>query len=297
MRARAPAPAPAPARSLLSRAAAFSPRPPVPRPPGAGFNSDGVEVVRARLAAWRATPPPSGAPRGALGVNVGKNKATADAADDYVAAIAALGEHADYLVVNLSSPNTPGLRALQRRDAMRALVDAAVAARDALPPPPAGDWRARPPLLVKIDADMSEAARRDVAAVALAARVDGLVVSNTTTARPPTLESPAALTAEAGGLSGAPLRDRATRAIADMYAHTRGALPLIGVGGVASGRDAFEKIAAGASLVQMYTMLAYEGPGAVLRAKRELAVVLRQKGFASVEDAVGSAVPRDRWGK
>ncbi len=247
-----------------------------------GFNNDGLQPVAARLRRR-----PSGGPRcGIVGANLGKNRDSADAAADYAAGVAALAPLADYLVVNVSSPNTPGLRALQGREPLAHLIDAVLAARQrAVPTSP-------PPLLLKIAPDLTEEDKHDIAEVALAAPVDGLIVSNTTIARPADLRGRHA--GEAGGLSGRPLFKPSTAVLADMYLLTGGRLPLVGAGGVASGADAYAKIRAGASLVQFYTALIYAGPGLVRRIKRELAACLRADGFASVADAVGADHRNDR---
>src|SRR5579872_328787 len=235
-----------------------------------GFNSDGLAAVAARLAkAGRAGRP-------ILGVNLGKNKDSFDAVADYVAGVAAFGALADYLVVNVSSPNTPGLRALQDAGALERLLAAVMAARG-------GE---RPALLLKIAPDLAMADRQDIARVALASGIDGLIVSNTTTDRPRSLKSASA--SEAGGLSGRPLFAPSTALLADMYRLTGGKLPLIGVGGIASGADAYAKIRAGASLVQLYTALVYRGPGLVARIKADLALRLRADGFARLAYAVGA---------
>ncbi|HXU57736.1 MAG TPA: quinone-dependent dihydroorotate dehydrogenase [Verrucomicrobiae bacterium] len=233
-----------------------------------GFNNDGLEAVAARL---RRT-----ARRGILGANLGKNKDSADAAADYVAGVKALAPLADYLVVNVSSPNTPGLRALQGREPLAELLAAVGAARQG----------SRPPLLLKIAPDLTEADKSDIAEVALAGGVDGLIVTNTTIARPAGLAGPAAQ--ETGGLSGRPLFAPSTAVLADIYRLTGGRLPLIGVGGIASAEDAYAKIRAGASLLQLYTALVYQGPGLVERIKRGLAARLRADGFARLADAVGA---------
>lgn len=261
-----------------------------------GFNSHGLEAVRARLLSRQIVKPPNG---GLLGVNVGKNKAQEDAAADYVAGVRSLGPLADYIVINVSSPNTPGLRSLQRREPMEALLTAAVTARDeVLQDADGARGRAgkagRPlPLLVKIAPDLTSEEKRDIAEVVLATKVDGMVVSNTTVSRPADLRSPHK--GETGGLSGAPLRAMATDAIRDMYALTRGAVPIIGVGGVATGEDALDKLKAGASLVQMYSMLVYEGPGAPQRVKRGLLEALHREGFASAPAAVGADHRGQSW--
>lgn len=238
-----------------------------------GFNNDGVEAVARRLAGRGTLPGP-------LGVNLGKNKDSADAAADYVRGVQALAPYADYLVVNVSSPNTPGLRALQGREPLAALIAAVKRARAETCP------TAPPPLLVKIAPDLQSEDKADIAAVALASGIDGLIVSNTTLARPGSLRG--ADRGEAGGLSGAPLFEPSTALLAEMYRLTQGRLPLIGVGGIASGADAYAKIRAGASLVQLYSALVFEGPGLVRRIKRELAQNLRRDGFSSLSQAVGA---------
>ncbi|MGB8842494.1 MAG: quinone-dependent dihydroorotate dehydrogenase [Aliidongia sp.] len=236
-----------------------------------GFNNQGLECVAARLARRPR--------RGMLGVNLGKNRDSADAASDYRRGVTALGPFADYLVINVSSPNTPGLRDLQRRGELATLIAAVIEARGAL-------TDARPPLLIKISPDLTRQEMEDVAEIVMGAAIDGLIVSNTTTARPADLRSPDA--PEPGGLSGVPLFDPSTRTLDEMYRLTRGSLPLIGVGGIASGADAYRKIRAGANLVQLYTALAYDGPALIGRIKRDLAALLRRDGFASVAEAVGS---------
>jgi dihydroorotate dehydrogenase len=181
-------------------------------------------------------------------------------------------------VVNVSSPNTPGLRLLQDPGTLRRLLDAVLAARSAV--------GARTPLLLKIAPDLTEEDERDLADVALETAIDGLIATNTTIARPEGLTD--RHRGERGGLSGRPLMAPSTRVLAAMYRLTRGRIPLIGVGGVASGADAYAKIRAGATLVQLYTALVYEGPGLVGRIARELADLLRRDGFSSVADAVGA---------
>ena len=237
-----------------------------------GFNSEGLAAMRERLAARPR--------RGIVGVNLGKNKETQDAASDYAQGAAALAPYVDFLVVNVSSPNTPGLRALQSRTA---LADIVAAVRTAV----AGAKPARtPPLLLKIAPDLTEEDRNDIAAAALEIGVDGLVVSNTTIARPAGLQG--RHRGETGGLSGRPLFAPSTALLGQMYRLTQGRMPLIGVGGIASGRDAYLKIRAGAALVQLYTALVYQGPGLIAAIRRDLAACLRQNGFASVAEAVGA---------
>jgi len=236
-----------------------------------GFNNRGIAAMAARLQNRDAT-------RGIVGINLGKNKDQTDAAADYAAGTKLLGPRADYLVINVSSPNTPGLRALQSRDALAALIAAVLEAR--------AELRRRPPLLLKIAPDLTDLDRQDIAEVALAAGLDGIIVSNTTIARPAGLDPRFA--GEAGGLSGRPLLQPATETLRDIYRRTGGRLPLIGVGGVASAADAYAKIRAGASLVQLYTALVFEGPGLVRRIKDELAALLIRDGFVHVAEAVGA---------
>lgn len=237
-----------------------------------GFNSAGMEVVRERLAKLPATRP------GPIGINLGKNKETEDAASDYVAGVAALGPYADYLVINVSSPNTPGLRALQGREPLAALLRAVTGAIAELPAPV--------PLLLKVAPDLTEDDKRDIAEVALAESIDGLIATNTTIARPDSLTDPQA--GEAGGLSGRPLMAPSTQVLADLYRLTEGRVPLVGVGGITSAADAYAKIRAGASLVQLYTALVYAGPGLIPRLVRELAALVTSDGFANISEAVGT---------
>ncbi|WP_207483990.1 quinone-dependent dihydroorotate dehydrogenase [Arenibaculum pallidiluteum] len=238
-----------------------------------GFNNEGLDAVAARMEARRGR-------GGIVGANLGKNKETAEAAEDYALGIRRLAPLADYLVVNVSSPNTPGLRALQGRAPLEDLLGRCLAARAA-----AGLDRP-PPLLLKIAPDLTDEDRADIAAVALAAGIDGIVVSNTTLARPAGL--PPEIAAQAGGLSGRPLMGPATAVLAGMWRLTGGRLPLLGVGGIASGDDAYAKIRAGASLVQLYTALVYQGPGLVRRIALRLLERLEADGFATLAEAVGA---------
>ena len=240
-----------------------------------GFNNRGHAAAVARLEARLLT---GAAAPGLIGVNVGRNKDSRDPDSDYAAGIRAFARLADYLVVNISSPNTPGLRAMQSREPLQRLLAAVTAAR--------ADGTARPPILVKIAPDLTAEDLEDLAEVALAAGIDGLIVSNTTIARPAGL--PPDLAGEPGGLSGRPLMQPSTAVLRRMAKLLAGRLPLVGVGGVASGADAYAKIRAGASLVQLYTALAYRGPALVGEIKRDLAGRLRADGFRSVAEAVGA---------
>lgn len=233
-----------------------------------GFNNGGVEAYLARL---RALPRPLPA---VFGANIGVNKEGADPARDYPALYRALAGLADYVTVNVSSPNTPGLRDLQGEERLAQIL-AGIAAIEG------------PPVLVKIAPDLAENALGPIIEACIAQGAAGLIVSNTTIARPESLRS--AHRGEAGGLSGAPLRDRATEVLRHCHRIARGRLTLVGVGGVAGGADALAKIRAGASLVQLYTAFAYAGPALVPEILRDLAALLRREGFTSIAEAVGTA--------
>jgi dihydroorotate dehydrogenase len=236
-----------------------------------GFNNGGMERAAARLASFRAVH------RSAIvGVNVGRNKSSTDAVADYRAAAQRLAPFADYLVVNVSSPNTPGLRDLQGAGQLAELVSEVRAVRGP----------AAPPVLAKIAPDLADGQLADICALARAGGMDGLIVCNTTTARPETLRS--RYRAETGGLSGAPLMEPATKLLAEAYLEIKGRVPLVGVGGVASAADAYAKIRAGASLVQLYSALVYEGPELVAGILGGLAERLRADGFARLQDAIGA---------
>lgn len=234
-----------------------------------GFPGEGLDDVLRRLKVR---------PRvGLVGVNVGANKDSADRAADYAACVAAMAPWADYLVCNVSSPNTPGLRDLQGRTDLLRLLNGALAARGK---------HSDVPLLVKIAPDLSEGDVEDVAGAALEAGIDGMIVGNTTVSRPADLRSPRRT--EGGGLSGSPLRDLSTSVLHCAARAVRGRLILIGCGGIASGVDAYAKIRAGATLVQLYTALVFGGPGLVRTIKAELAALLKRDGFSSVSQAVGA---------
>jgi len=243
-----------------------------------GFNSEGLEVFKGRLARRQARPRSPGI----VGANVGKNKLTEDGAADYVTGIEALTPFADYLVVNLSSPNTPGLRALQAKDPITELVQRTIEARDKI----AAGSANKPPLLAKIGPDLTTEEMQDIVEAALATGVDGLIVGNTTVTRPEGLAS--AHRSEAGGLSGRPLRPLSTECLAQIYRLCGGKIPIIGCGGIASGQDAYAKIRAGASLIQLYSALVFQGLQVASDVKRELAALLRRDGFESVSQAVGA---------
>ncbi len=235
-----------------------------------GFNNGGMAAMAARLRARQGRP-------GVVGVNLGRNKDSVEAVPDYVAGVETLGPLADYLVINVSSPNTPGLRALQDRASLETLVAAVATVRDALP--------ARPPLLLKIAPDLTADDRADIAAVALAGGLDGLICTNTTVSRPDSLQG--RHRAEGGGLSGRPLAPLATDVLADLYRLTAGRVPLIGVGGIDSAAEAYARIRAGATLVQVYSALVFEGPGLIAHIRNELQRLLKIDGFTHIREAVG----------
>ncbi len=237
-----------------------------------GFNNEGLEAAAVRVEAVRHG---KNRPTGIVGGNIGKNKDSTDNMADYVTCAARLSPLVDYLTVNVSSPNTPGLRTLQGRATLTDLLSAVQAAR-----------LAPVPVLVKIAPDMTDEDLEDVIRAVIDTQLAGIIISNTTTERPATI--PARFAQEAGGLSGAPLFARSTDMLRRAYRLAGAAIPLIGVGGVASADDAYEKIRAGASLVQLYTALIYQGPALVQRIKAGLAARLRADGFTRLEDAIGS---------
>jgi dihydroorotate dehydrogenase len=238
-----------------------------------GFNNQGFERARTRLE--RRSP---GLAMGVLGVNVGANKDATDRVEDYVLGVKTFAPVADYLTINVSSPNTPGLRDLQRREALDDLIARVVGARDETEP--------RRPLLLKIALDLDARGLEDIVATALARRIDGLVVSNTTVARPATLVS--RNRGETGGLSGRPLFEPSTRLLAQTYLLTGGAMPLIGVGGVEDAKTALAKIEAGANLVQFYTALALKGPGVVKEILDGLSRTVEARGVKRIGELVGA---------
>ena len=233
-----------------------------------GFNNAGAEVARDRLQRRSRRP-------GIVGINVGANKDSEDRIADYVTMTRIMAPLASYLAVNISSPNTPGLRALQDESALAGLLDAVIETRG-----PSG-----PPVFLKVAPDLEPADIDAITRIAIERQLGALIVSNTTISRPQ-LASPHA--GEAGGLSGAPLRDLAQQRLRDFRTATGGSIPLVGVGGIASAEDAWARIRAGASLVQLYSAMVFGGPGLPRRILRGLEELMRLDGFASIAEAVGS---------
>lgn len=231
-----------------------------------GFNNGGLDAARTRLQGPRS---------GIVGINIGANKDSADRIADYVMGVRRMAAVADYLTVNISSPNTPGLRALQDKVALDDLLGAVMEARG-------GNG---PPVFLKLAPDLHRSDIDDIAEVSIARGMAALIVSNTTLSRP---ELNSRHRGESGGLSGAPLKQLALERLRDFRAATGGAIPLIAAGGIESGADAFTRIRAGASLVQLYSALVYSGPGLARSICRELKALLAQEGFGSVAEAVGT---------
>jgi dihydroorotate dehydrogenase len=231
-----------------------------------GFNNGGFGPAKARL---------SGRGRGIVGVNIGANKDSADRIADYAAGAREMAPLADYLTVNISSPNTPGLRALQDAGPLAELLGAVGEARTGATP-----------IFLKVAPDLDTAGIDGVARAALDARVDALIVANTTVSRPALRSKHSG---EAGGLSGAPLKALALQRLKDFRAATGGAVPLIAVGGIENGVDVYDRIRAGASLVQLYTALVYQGPGVARAIAGELRSLLSRDGFATLADAIGAS--------
>ena len=232
-----------------------------------GFNNRGQVAAFERL--QRCTH------RGLIGVNIGANKDSKDMIADYVSGVRAMAQVARYLTINVSSPNTPGLRGLQNEGALEELLAAVREARLAK----------GPPVFLKVAPDLGEGDPERIVRVALDHGIDALIVANTTVSRPP-LKSRYA--SEQGGLSGEPLKALALETLRKFRQASGGAIPLIGVGGIASADDAWARIRAGASLVQLYTAMVYEGPGIARRIARGLAQRLGREGFASIAEAVGT---------
>ncbi|MBA3676019.1 MAG: quinone-dependent dihydroorotate dehydrogenase [Sphingosinicella sp.] len=233
-----------------------------------GFNNDGLESARSRLLKRKRS-------HGIVGINIGANKDSADRIADYALGVRTMAPLADYLTVNISSPNTPGLRGLQEKAALLDLLAAVGEARDA----------SGPPLFLKVAPDLEPGEIDDIAGAAIDGKIDALIVANTSLSRP---DLRSHHRGEAGGLSGAPIKDLALQRIRDLRRATGGRMPLIAVGGIENGVDAYARIKAGASLVQLYSALVYQGPGLARMIAGELKVLLMRDGFDTVGAAVGA---------
>jgi dihydroorotate dehydrogenase len=240
-----------------------------------GFNNLGMAEISRRLQRRDRK-------RGVVGVNLASNSASTDPGRDFELLVETFTSVADYLTVDISCPNTPNGKVFQQRHPLESLLARLTAIRSRAA---VAAGIAPPPMLIKSAPDVTEQERNDIAEVALASGIDGMIVSNTTVARPDTLRS--RHVGQRGGLSGRPIFDMSTRLLGEMYALTRGRLPLIGVGGIASGADAYAKIRAGASLVQLYSALVFKGPGLVQSIKEELLLCLDRDGLGSIGEAVG----------
>jgi dihydroorotate dehydrogenase len=252
-----------------------------------GFNNEGAAALAARLES-------RGRPRCVLGINIGKSRVVelAEATADYLASFEIVRPHADYVTINVSSPNTPNLRELQRADALDALLSALQTRNRELSQPAEGvaaTTARRVPLLLKVAPDLEEGHLEMIVDVARRNEIDGIIATNTTISRENLSHTPPGVVSRigVGGLSGAPLRARSTEVIRALYRLSRGTIKIVGVGGIFDAADAWEKICAGASLLQLYTGFIYEGITAARDINEGLAEILRREGFRTLDDAVG----------
>lgn len=242
-----------------------------------GFPNEGLRVFQHNLTRFLEEKP---RPAGHIGVNIGMNKNSSSAEKDYIRLIRALAPMADYLTVNISSPNTPGLRNYQSPETFEPFIDQLITQRDKtcqINPPP---------LLIKLSPDLTQKDQETLARLALKMNLDGLILTNTTLARQGAL--PDKFAGKQGGLSGQPLKSRANKVLRNFYTLTGGKIPLIGVGGISNALDAYERIKSGASLVQLYSALVYNGPGLVTTILEGLEAHLKEDGFQNIQDAVGT---------
>lgn len=242
-----------------------------------GFPNKGLHVFKQNIENFLDQKPRAA---GVVGINIGMNKDQKNPAHDYCQLLRSLGSYGDYFTINISSPNTPGLRDLQQRDNLLALLSRIKEERTK-----SCDKNFPPPLLVKLAPDLTEAEQEEVAQTVLEAKIDGLILTNTTLERPDFL--PEKFRAETGGLSGAPLTEKSTQVIRNFYRLTKGQIPIIGVGGISSGADAYEKIKAGASLIQIYSALVFKGPELANQINKDLIQFIERDGFKSITDAIG----------
>lgn len=243
-----------------------------------GFPGDGLDVFKRNLEKFLSVTP---RPTGLVGLNIGMNKTQKEPAKDYCHLVRSLGPYADYFTVNISSPNTPGLRNLQERDNFIDLIGQIMAERKR-----SCGTQNPPPLLVKLSPDLRDEQVEELAKASLDSGIDGLILTNTTLDRPDYL--PPEFAAQQGGLSGEPLCDKSTEVIAKFYRATDGKLPIIGVGGISSAQDAYDKIRAGASLVQLYSALVFHGPALVDDIKSGLLRLMDRDGVRNITDAIGA---------
>lgn len=239
-----------------------------------GFNNKGLDEAVKNFSAPRRN--------GIVGANLGANKDSVDRVADYVLGLKRLAPFVDYITVNVSSPNTPGLRTLQGKEELEELLGRLMEARTEL----AILGKEKIPLMLKIAPDLADEDKDDIAAVSKAFSLDALIISNTTITRPDHLQNPHK--SEMGGLSGDPLKPLSLKLLREMYKATRGKIPLIGVGGIRNAQDAYDRIVAGASLIQLYSAMVYEGPFLAKNIADELAALLKKNGHSNVADAVGS---------
>jgi dihydroorotate dehydrogenase len=239
-----------------------------------GFPNKGYETFRHNIESFLENP---NRPKGIVGINIGMNKDQTEPSKDYCFLMERLAPYGDYFTINISSPNTPGLRNLQKREHLINLIKNVKAVRD--------ESENKPPLLVKLAPDLTEAEQEEIAGAVLESDIDGIILTNTTLERPDFL--PASFAKEMGGLSGKPLTLKSTGIIKNFYRLTNGKVPIIGIGGISNGLDAYEKIKAGASLVQLYSALVFEGPELANKINRELSEFIEQDGLKSINDAVG----------
>ncbi len=242
-----------------------------------GFPNKGLKVFKDNIEIFLETKP---RPKGIVGVNIGMNKEQTDPAHDYCLLLRALCSYGDYFTINISSPNTPGLRNLQDRENLLPLLTRIKEEREK-----SCNKNFLPPLLVKLAPDLNEKQQEEIAQTIIEAQIDGLILTNTTLERPDFL--PEKFRSEMGGLSGQPLTKKSTDIIRNFYALTKGKIPIIGAGGISSGQDAYDKIKAGASLVQLYSALVYHGPEIANQINTDLLKYLESDGLSSIKDAVG----------
>ncbi len=242
-----------------------------------GFNNNGSEKILKNLQSFYDDNYPSGV----IGINIGKNKSTQNDIDDYLYCIEKLGSYGDYITINISSPNTPGLRDLQLRGRIETLVKKIQTKQNEI------KHLNNKPIFIKISPDLEDEQLRDIALMSLANNVNGLIISNSTLKRPKTLIS--MYKSEVGGLSGKPIFLDSTLILKKMYSLTNGQIPLIGVGGISNGYECYEKIKAGASLVQLYTALVYQGPKIINSILKELNSLILTDGFKNIFEAIGKS--------